>query len=333
VTAAAAAPVPRDAAADAWVGTTVFGKRPPVQPVLRSAAGATVPAPGRVYISYRVVGDEGDWLRVIHNGRVAWLRKADVVRAADAVEHFTALIRANPDNTSWPLYRGSAYREIGKYDDGIRDYDGLIAKHPGVYTYWNNRASIKITARRYPSAIADLDKAAELAPTAAVVYRNRGHAKFLNKDYRAAIADLDKAAELEPAAAAPHVYRGQCREKLGEYAAAAKEFEEALAREPLNPAALSARAWFLATVPDEKLRDEAAALKLAEQACDLFDWKTGSYLDAVAAACAAVGRFDDAARYAEAALRDKKFAEEKGDEAKARLDLYRQGKPYRQPSK
>jgi tetratricopeptide (TPR) repeat protein len=329
---ALAAPVPKDADADRWAGKTVFGKRPPLRPVLRSEGGPVAPAPGRVYISYRVVADEGEWVRVIHNGHPAWLRKADVVRAEDAIEHFTRLIQADPANTSWPLYRGSAYREIGKYDEGIKDYDGLIAKHPTVYTYWNNRASIKITAKRYASAIADLDKAAELSPNAAIIYRNRGHAKLHNKDYAGAIADCDKAIQLEPTAAAPLVYRGQAREKLGQFAAAGKDLEEALRVEPLYATGLNARAWFLATAPDDKLRDGPAALKLIEQACDLTDWKTGSYLDTLAAASAACGKFDDAVRYQEAALRDKKFAEDadKADEARQRLGLYRQKKPYRQ---
>ena len=277
-----------------------------------------------------MVADEGDWVQVIHNGHPAWLRKADVVRAADAIEHFTKLIQSDPTNLSWPLYRGSAYREIGKYDEGIKDYDTLIAKSPTVFTYWNNRASIKITARRYASAIEDLNKAAELSPDAAIVYRNRGHARFLSKEYDTAIADCNRAIELEPTSAAPVTYRGQCREKQGEYATAAKDFVAALNLEPLNAYSLNARAWFLATVPDAAMQDAALALKLIEQARELSDWKSGSYLDTLAAVLAANGRFEEAVRCQEDALRDKKFTEDKGEEAKARLELYRQKKPYRQ---
>jgi tetratricopeptide (TPR) repeat protein len=322
--------VPKDAAAAAWVGKTVFRKHTTVQLVTVDAAGTERPT-GPTAVSYRVVADEGERVRVIQEGRPAWFKKAEVVRAEDAVAHFTRLLKEEPNNAAaWLLYRGSAHGVVGQVDDGIKDYDTLIARYPTGAVYWNNRASLKVTAKRYDGAIADLDRALALVPNYPIALRNRGWAKMLKKDYDAAIADLDKAIDAAPAVATGYVYRGECRGKKGQFDLAAKDLAEAVRLEPLSAAALNARAWFLATVPDDKLRDGPAAVKLIGQACDLSDWKTGSYLDTLAAASAACGKFDDAVRYEEAALRDKKFAEQSSGEAKARLELYKQGKPYRQ---
>lgn len=323
-----AAPVPAAADADRWVGTTVFGKRPPLRPVIRQSSGPETAAPGRTYISYRVVADEDEWVRISHNGGPAWLRKADILRTPDAIEHFTALLASEPNNTSWRLYRGSAYRELGQYDAGLQDYNDLVAKHPGVYTYWNNRASIRISAGDYQGAIADLDKASELAPNVAIVYRNRGHARLRNKDYAQAIEDLNKAEQFEPQNALAFVYRGQVQAKLGKWAEAEKDLTTALKLEPLNPICLNAQAWYLATHPDPKVRNGAEAVKLAEQACDQADWRTGGYLDTLAAAHAAQGNFDDAISIARAALRDRRWSTDQRRELEARLALYRAGKPY-----
>ena len=54
------------------------------------------------------------------------------------------------------------------------------------------------------------------------------------------------------------------------------------------------------------------------------------YLDTLAAAYAEVGRFDDAVRVQEEALRDCDFLLQSGNEGSERVDLYRQRKAYRQ---
>jgi tetratricopeptide (TPR) repeat protein len=329
---ALAAPIPQGAEAARWVGKTVFRAHDTAQLSTTNAAGQQI----RIYptyVTYRVVDDEGERVRVINAGRPGWFRKADVVRAEDAVAHFTALIAKEPQKAAWLLYRGSAYREIGKPDEGIKDYDTLIAKFPktnATYIYWNNRGSLKVTAKQYDSAIADLTESLKLSPGYALAIRNRGWAKMMKKDYDAAIADLDQAIARDPSAATAFAYRGQCREKKGEFATAGADFAEAVRVEPLSALALNARAWFLATAPDPALRDGPAALKLVAQACDLTDWRTGSYLDTLAAASAECGQFADAVDYAEAALRDKKFVEENGPEVRERLALYKQANPYRQ---
>ena len=89
-------------------------------------------------------------------------------------------------------------------------------------------------------------------------------------------------------------------------------------------------AWLLATCPDASLRNGPQAVEWAERACRLSENKQPFCLRALAAAYAETGRFEDAVRQAEDAL---KIATDSGLAALARqitaqLLQYRQGRAY-----
>ena len=98
--------------------------------------------------------------------------------------------------------------------------------------------------------------------------------------------------------------------------------------------ALNNLAWLLATREPADGGDPDQAVRLAKRACELTDGKSPSYLDTLAAAYAAAGRFDEAVATAEkaraAALAGGQTASAKRIEA--RLELYRLGRAYREPA-
>lgn len=107
--------------------------------------------------------------------------------------------------------------------------------------------------------------------------------------------------------------------------------KDGLARNPEDPALASALAWHLATLPDSDLRDADEALRLARIACRGTLESNPNALDTLAAALAAVGRFDEAV---ETAQRAAKLAEQSGDQRLAavigrRLRAYRANQPTR----
>jgi hypothetical protein len=92
-------------------------------------------------------------------------------------------------------------------------------------------------------------------------------------------------------------------------------------------------AWLLATVPADSQRDGAEALRRAKVALESISAPDPAIYDTMAAAYAELGQFEDACRCAGTAI---KLAKETGlvdlvPQITARLELYRSGRPYREP--
>src|SRR5262249_7260432 len=77
-------------------------------------------------------------------------------------------------------------------------------------------------------------------------------------------------------------------------AEAIAEFRKAVELKIDQPKTLSTLAWLLATDPDPKLRDGPQALRLAHEACRRTGYRDPNCLDALSAAYAEVGLYDDA---------------------------------------
>ncbi len=124
-----------------------------------------------------------------------------------------------------------------------------------------------------------------------------------------ALGRTDEAAERFAAAvqAAPHdgaahAALAQAHMNRGRHAEAIWHFRKAIELKHNPPLTLGALAWLLATAPDAKLRDGPVAVRLAEDACRQTGRRNVNCLDALTAAYAEVGRFDDALRTAREAL-------------------------------
>jgi Flp pilus assembly protein TadD len=114
---------------------------------------------------------------------------------------------------------------------------------------------------------------------------------------------------------------------------AADQYRTVLALDPDRVEALNNLAWILSSNPADDLRNGAEAVRLAERACQLSQHREPVLLGTLAAAYAEAGRFDDAVKTAEkardlAATAGLKAVAEKNS---ALLELYRAGKPCREP--
>ena len=86
----------------------------------------------------------------------------------------------------------------------------------------------------------------------------------------------------------------------------------------------------LATSPDPTLRNGPEALALATDLCKKTQYGNVQYLDTLAAAYAAAGRFDAAVATSEraAAIADQRGVSGLAGEIRSRSALYREGRDY-----
>jgi tetratricopeptide (TPR) repeat protein len=227
-----------------------------------------------------------------------------------------------------------------------------------------NRGNVLLAQGRQDAAIEDYDKAieiqsrlvkrgrSELANDLAMSHIGRGIARQTTSKLDAAIEDYGKAIEIRTRLvqqgqsalandlAKIHVKRGDTLLAKGRPKAAAGDYEKAIAiqtrlvqqqgrRELAADFAKSLRtaAWMYATHPLESVRDGIKSRQYAYKACELTEWKDFGQIETLAAAYAETGNFLDAVTWQEKAV---EFASQDKSAQRARLELYKSGKPFRQ---
>jgi tetratricopeptide (TPR) repeat protein len=118
---------------------------------------------------------------------------------------------------------------------------------------------------------------------------------------------------------------------MGKANEALSNYERALEIDPNDTEALNNMAWILATWPDALTRDGAKAVELAERADSLTRGESPVASATLAAAYAEAGRFAEAVKTDQRALR---LATAEGDAARAdsirtQIEVYQSGAAFR----
>ena len=244
--------------------------------------------------SYTVKLEGETRVLVIDGLHTAWVAKTDLVPLADAVAFYDAALKKEPTYNEMRNYRAWALRLLGKRDDAVKGFTEFLKTDPTSAYGLSNRGLTHAELGNFADAFVDLYAAVEgTGPGRATARANLGFVHELRGDFEKAIAEYKKAVSQD----------------------------SVLAKNNL--------AWVYATCPTDKLRDWAEAVRLAKTICDATENMEGMYLDTLAAAYAETGKFDDAVKAQELAHKDKSYDLAYGDEGRARLELYKQKKPFR----
>jgi tetratricopeptide (TPR) repeat protein len=316
--------------------------------------------PGLV-LKVSVVNDKWLW---VSRGKPGWLDSAAVVPLdSKAVDKLNELLVALPDSSRLYIGRATVQCELGELDKAIEDCAKAISLEPKNAEYFNNRGFMWSEKRDFDKAIDDFnraiaidrnhaaaydnrglawgakgasDKALEdhdmavlLDPDNSHFYNNRGNAKIAKGDYVGALTDFNTAIRFDPQEAVAYNNRGNVHYFREEYEPALADFTEAIRLDPTDPVAFNSRAVLRATCPVEKYRDGKKAIEDATKACDLTGYDDAETLDTLAAAYAEAGEFSKAIEWQKKALEMTSDDDDKAD-LQSRLDLYQDGKPYRQ---
>lgn len=249
-------------------------------------------------------------------------------RPARARADFDDALQLAPARARHWYNRAALRFSLDDLDGALADFDQAIARDPRDHEALYSRALVHRQRADLERARADLDEALRLVPSFALALYERAIVAVLRGRPKHALRDLDDCLARQPDLVAAHVKRGEVHQRLGDLSAAHVDYARAA---ELDPTASTLRriAWRLSALPKGG-RDGEAAVRYGERA--VAAQKSTRTLEALAAAYAEAGRFDDAVRTQ--ALAVKHWPEDDpgyADQA-ARLHTYERRRPFRDPS-
>jgi tetratricopeptide (TPR) repeat protein len=297
--------------------------------------------------------------------RGGWVNKNDVITLDQAVPYFTTLLRKDPNDAfaraqrSWAFVqtreldkaiedidvavrlapesayfnlRGNIYKAKGDLGKAIKDYSKAIEVDPKNLVSYEYRALAYQANEELEKAIDDINKAIGLNPddaAEAALYSNRALVNLGKGESQKALNDCNEAIRLHPRYAWAYKNRALIHETLGQYVLALSDFSRAVELAPNDLVLRGRLAWYLATCPEDKVRNGKKALEYASRNCELTQWKLTPHIVTLAAAFAEIGQFDEAVKWQKKALTDREYARSHAEMAPSLLELYEQHKPYR----
>ena len=236
-----------------------------------------------------------------HNGLALCLAKSGDLQGA--AESFRRAVVLAPANRRLRAGYGQSLYYLGKHDLAVEVLSPLVGE------------------TLEPDDVS-LDAAAHLA----LAYAQLGRSKEASEVLVAALAVAPRRADLRRALA-DHLITD------GRHAEAVTVLQQGLDLRPDAGNMAMTLARLLATSPSDEVRDGPRALDLAEHWVDVTNHRNVTALEVLAYAYAEVGRFDDAIATAQQLLTYARRNDEAqlADDIANRLELFRQGKPYRLP--
>jgi tetratricopeptide (TPR) repeat protein len=220
----------------------------------------------------------------------------------------------------------------GRAEEAFAALERGLARSPKDANLLSTKAEILAAERQYGRAAETLETLLATHPEARTARLRLGAMKILAGDEAGGLATLRELLGTPRDALQEQLLVAQIWREAGEDAEAVRRWQAILNAWGAVPAAKLQLAWILATTPDERVRDPHRAERLAGQTLRLLRAPSPQALDALAAALAGQGRFNEAV---EAARKAHKLALERNDaplaaDIQARIELYRRGEPYRE---
>jgi tetratricopeptide (TPR) repeat protein/mono/diheme cytochrome c family protein len=322
--------------------------------------------PRRALWGSRSSDEMGDvWIQVLTRGDAERKRLVEDFRVkadAEDIEGYETRIRVNPDQTALHNDVAVLYLEVGRPDAAVPHFEAVARLQPQSSVAHFNLGTALDAAGRFSDAAQQYEEAVALDPTYVRARVNFGNARLRAGDVTAAAVQYRAALNLDPQNADAQNNLGRTLLALGNLNEAATHISEALRLRHDYPEAhfnmaevlaatnqprlaiehyraaidlrpdwvpcLARFSWLLSTYPDAAVRNPDEAVRLSAKAVEISQHRDAAALDALAAAYASAGRFDEAVSTAMIATKLAAAGSEQSAQMEKRLALYRQGRPY-----
>jgi predicted ribosomally synthesized peptide with SipW-like signal peptide len=261
----------------------------------------------------------------VHNSLIATLVENGEPTAAVAAAR--EVVRIAPQEANAHTHLGYALQSQGKPEAAIPELEESLRLNPNDgWTEMHLGMCLRET-NDLERSLPHLRAAIRLAPNDAHTHSELGYTLQTKKYFDDAIAAYREAVRIDPKAAYALYNLGVSLEEIGNFDEAVAAFDAGAKADTKDVSVRNDLAWLLATGPDG-VRNGKRAVEHATKACELTEWKEPNNLETLAAAYAEDGDFDKAIENQKKALSFPDYAE-RSKEARQRLELYSQKKPYR----
>lgn len=248
-----------------------------------------------------------------------------------ALRYARHAVKLAPKTAKCQFNLGVVLLRSGRFDEAEAPCELATRLKPQWTAAWFNLGLVQARLGHLADAADSLARATQLDPRLADAWQNLGLVQGLQGHFAAAAVSLTRATQLVPTHAQAHLDLGWVLHHQSRPAEAIAQYRQVRQLRPDWPEPIARLAWILATSPDERIRRPAESLTLAEEAQRLAVDNSTSLLDTLAAAYAAVGRYDEAAATIRKALALLRPGDHTGPALRGRLNLYVAGQPYREP--
>jgi arylsulfatase A-like enzyme len=225
------------------------------------------------------------------------------------------------------------FRLTEKFEESAATYRAVIERNPDSVPLMMRLNPVLSRLGEDDERFEILTRVIELAPETAPAYSDLAHIVFKRGDPTEAERLLAVSLSIEPCTASPRATLAYLAARRSDHGRHLQVLKEGIDQCPREDGILNNYAYALATNTDEKHRDGAEALRIAEQITQGEEGNRHDFLDTLACAYAEIGDYASAIRAGERALAllkasgDPKLIEE----SKAHLEQFRAGRPVREP--
>jgi tetratricopeptide (TPR) repeat protein len=252
-------------------------------------------------------------------------------RVEEAIGYFEEVLKREPDHAPAMSDLGFIYANLARYRESEDYLRRAIGLKPADERAHYNLGHLLVLEDRFDEAVIELRRALQINPERGEYHQMLGNVYGRLGQPAKAISEYERAIEVNPRLPSARLRVAEHHLSNGESKRAKEELRAVLELAPNSRMALLQLTWILASDADASLRDGAKAVRLAEGAARLTQHGDAAALDALAAAYAEVGRFEDARETGHRALEraSARGSEELVKEVEDRLELYEAGRPYR----
>ena len=275
----------------------------------------------------RVLELEPDFVEANNNLGRAFLRRGKI---ESAIANFEQVLRIKPYLPNAHINLARAHIQRGNFDQAITHFTEALRIKPDFLDAHNDLATTFAQQGKFDQAIEHYIRALQIEPAFVKAHSNLGALLAMKGDNDRAITHFTEALRIDPEHTSAHSNLARTLVKVNRISQAITHFKEALRLQPNSAEAKNDLAWIRATQQDPLFRDPNEAVLLAQKACRSTNYKHPEYMDTLAAAYAAAGKFPQAAATARDAIKLARSSQnnELTIQIQNRLHLYQANRPY-----